>query len=190
MSGHRYEILLLAALLAPSLEACSKGAAEPEESHFKPAAPAPADPGPATLQIIDDVPGKGKAAKAGDKVRVHYTGTLMNGKEFDSSRERGTPFDFTLGKGEVIKGWDDGVVGMKVGGKRRLVIPEALGYGEEGSSPKIPPKAGLKFEVELLEINPVSPAPASTSPDLSSPDQEFDPSMLGDPDQEPTEEPQ
>jgi FKBP-type peptidyl-prolyl cis-trans isomerase len=177
----------VAALVALALPACSKGAAEPAESRYKPAAPAPADPGPATLQITDDVVGKGKAAKAGDKVRVHYTGTLMSGKKFDSSRDRGTPFDFTLGEGGVIKGWDEGVVGMKVGGKRRLVIPEALGYGDNGSSPDIPPKAGLKFDVELLEINPTSPAPNAAP---TSPEQDFDPSMLGDPDQEPQEEPQ
>jgi FKBP-type peptidyl-prolyl cis-trans isomerase len=87
----------------------------------------------------------------------------MNGKKFDSSRDRGTPFDFTLGKSEVIKGWDQGVVGMKPGGKRRLVIPEALGYGDNGSPPNIPPKAGLKFDIELLELNPKSAAPSPSS---------------------------
>ena len=184
MFESRFAILLLAALAGP-LAACSKSVAEPEESHFKPAAPPPADPGPATLQITDDVAGKGKPAKAGDKVRVHYTGTLMNGKKFDSSRDRGTPFDFTLGSGDVIKGWDEGVVGMKVGGKRRLVIPEAMGYGDNGSPPTIPPKAGLKFDIELLEINPTSPAPGP----VPSAEPELDPSMFGDPDQE-QEEPQ
>jgi FKBP-type peptidyl-prolyl cis-trans isomerase FkpA len=176
---------LVAALAALPLAACSKSVAEPQESQFKPAAPPPTDPGPATLQTIDDAPGKGPAAKAGDKVRVHYTGTLMNGKKFDSSRDRGTPFDFTLGKGEVIKGWDQGVAGMKVGGKRRLVIPEALGYGENGSPPNIPPKAGLKFDVELLAINPTGPAPSSSS---ASPGPDFDPSVVGDPDEQPQEE--
>ena len=139
MFAARHTMLLVsavAALAAPSLSACSKGAAEPAESQFKPAPPAPVDPGPATLQIVDDVIGKGKATvKAGDKVRVHYTGTLMSGKKFDSSRDHGPPFDFTVGAGGVIKGWDEGIVGMKVGGKRRLVIPEALGYGETGSPP-------------------------------------------------------
>jgi FKBP-type peptidyl-prolyl cis-trans isomerase len=187
MLAPRLTIVLLAALAAPSLAACSKGPAE-EESHFKPAAAAPVDPGPATLQVTDDLVGKGKAAvKSGDKVRVHYTGTLMSGKKFDSSRDRGTPFDFTVGTGGVIKGWDEGVVGMKVGGKRRLVIPEALGYGEAGSPPDIPPKAGLKFDIELLEINPTTASPASPTPPA---DPELDPSMFGDPDQEPAEEPQ
>ena len=176
-------LLLFLALAASPLVACSKSVAEPAESHFKPAPAPPTDPGPATLQITDDVVGKGKAAAAaGDKVRVHYTGTLMNGKKFDSSRDRGTPFDFTLGKGEVIKGWDEGVVGMKVGGKRRLVIPEALGYGEAGSPPNIPAKAGLKFDIELLEINPKSPPPSA--PSSAPPGHEIDPSMMGDPDED------
>jgi FKBP-type peptidyl-prolyl cis-trans isomerase FkpA len=170
------------ALASSLLPACSKSVAEPAESHFKPAPAPPTDPGPATLQITADVVGKGKVAKDGDKVRVHYTGTLMNGKKFDSSRDRGTPFDFTLGKGEVIKGWDQGVAGMKVGGKRRLVIPEALGYGETGSPPSIPEKAGLKFEVELLDVNPTSPLPSAKEP---APTPDLDPSMLGDPDEAP-----
>jgi FKBP-type peptidyl-prolyl cis-trans isomerase len=177
--------LLFAVLVA--LPACSKNVAEPDESHFKPAPAPPPDPGPATLQIVDDMVGKGKAATSGDKVRVHYTGTLMNGKKFDSSLDKGTPFDFTLGTGGVIKGWDEGVVGMKVGGKRRLVIPQALAYGEAGSPPDIPPKAALKFEIELLEINPTSAAPASSPPGGT---QDFDPSMMGDPDEEQMEEPQ
>jgi FKBP-type peptidyl-prolyl cis-trans isomerase len=162
------------------LPACSKGASEPAESQFKPAAPPPIDPGPATLQSTDEVVGKGPAAKSGDKVRVHYTGTLMNGKKFDSSRDRGTPFDFTLGEGSVIKGWDQGVVGMKAGGKRKLVIPEALGYGENGSPPNIPGKAGLKFDIELLEINPKGALPAA--PNGQRPD--FD-NMMDDPGEEP-----
>jgi len=185
MRRHRHACLLLATLVVVPLSACSKNVAEPDDSHFKPAAPPPPDPGPATLQVIDDVVGKGAAAKTGDKVRVHYTGTLISGKQFDSSRDRGTPFDFTLGAGEVIKGWDEGVVGMKVGGKRRLVIPEALGYGEKGSSPDIPAKAGLRFDIELLEINPKSPSPSAQQPHAEP---ELDPSMMADPDEEPTEE--
>lgn len=156
--------LVALAVLALTL-ACSKGASEPGGSDFKPAPPTPADPGPATLQIIDDLVGKGAVAKAGDTVRVHYTGTLMNGTKFDSSRDRGTPFDFKLGEGAVIKGWDQGVVGMKIGGKRRLVIPQALAYGEEGRPPEIPAKAGLKFDVELLELNPKGAEKAGAPPE-------------------------
>jgi FKBP-type peptidyl-prolyl cis-trans isomerase FkpA len=99
----------------------------------------------------DVVVGTGKEAKAGDKVKVNYTGTLTNGTEFDSSVGK-DPFTFTLGKGEVIKGWDKGVEGMKVGGKRKLTIPHDLGYGDRGSPPKIPPRATLLFDVELLDV--------------------------------------
>jgi FKBP-type peptidyl-prolyl cis-trans isomerase FkpA len=171
-------LVLASALL---LLACSRKVPEPGESTFKPAAavpPAPPDPGPAELETVDEVVGTGRVAKAGDAVRVHYTGTLLNGTKFDSSRDRGTPFDFTIGKGAVIKGWDQGVVGMRVGGKRRLVIPQALGYGEAGSPPNIPPKAGLRFEIELLDVNPkdAAAAPAAPPPDMDpDPDMEQDP---------------
>ena len=165
-------VLALALALGPV--ACSKGVSE-TGSDFKPAPPTPADPGPAKLQTIDDVVGTGEVAKAGDTVRVHYTGTLMNGTKFDSSRDRGTPFDFKLGAGAVIKGWDQGVVGMKVGGKRRLVIPQDLAYGEDGRAPEIPSKAGLKFDIELLELNPKG-AEANPGPPPES--EEFDPRML------------
>ena len=97
-------------------------------------------------------PGKGLAAKTGDTVRVHYTGRLRNGTKFDSSLDRNEPFEFTLGQGQVIKGWDEGVVGMKKGGKRRLTIPSEMAYGKVGSPPKIPPDATLEFDIELLEI--------------------------------------
>jgi FKBP-type peptidyl-prolyl cis-trans isomerase len=130
---------------------CSK-VAEPERSDFKPAPAAPQPPGPEKLEITDDVVGTGQEAKAGDTVRVHYTGTLLNGTKFDSSRDRNEPFEFKLGAGQVIKGWDQGVAGMKVGGKRTLLIPYDLAYGEAGSPPKIPPKAALKFDVELVEV--------------------------------------
>jgi FKBP-type peptidyl-prolyl cis-trans isomerase FkpA len=96
--------------------------------------------------------GTGNATKAGDTVDVHYTGWLKDGKKFDSSLDRKQPFSFKLGAGMVIKGWDEGVQGMKVGGKRKLVIPAELGYGKRGAAGVIPPDAELTFEVELLKI--------------------------------------
>ncbi len=103
------------------------------------------------IEILQE--GSGVAAKKGDNVSVHYTGTLENGEKFDSSLDRGQPFQFTLGVGQVIKGWDEGIVGMKTGEKRKLTIPPELGYGAEGVSGKIPPNSTLIFEVELLKIN-------------------------------------
>jgi FKBP-type peptidyl-prolyl cis-trans isomerase FkpA len=105
------------------------------------------------LQYQDVLVGSGAEAKSGDKVSVHYTGWLSDGTKFDSSVDRNQPFQFTLGAGNVIKGWDEGVAGMKVGGKRRLTIPPDLGYGAEGYPPVIPPDATLIFDVELLGIN-------------------------------------
>ena len=105
------------------------------------------------LQYWDIVVGTGKIAKEGDGVRVHYTGWLDNGKKFDSSVDAGRPFRFVLGNGEVIKGWDEGVAGMKVGGKRQLHIPPDLGYGENGTPDgTIPPNSMLIFDVQLLSI--------------------------------------
>lgn len=105
----------------------------------------------ANALVCDDIViGTGQTAKVGDNVEVHYTGTLMNGKKFDSSHDRGKPFHFTLGIGQVIQGWDEGVVGMKVGGKRKLTIPSEMGYGEWGAGASIPPHSDLQFEVELL----------------------------------------
>jgi len=107
---------------------------------------------PSGLTIEDLVPGEGAAAAAGQSVTVHYTGWLTSGSKFDSSKDRNDPFVFRLGTGQVIRGWDEGVQGMLVGGKRKLTIPPELGYGARGAGGAIPPNATLVFEVELLGI--------------------------------------
>jgi FKBP-type peptidyl-prolyl cis-trans isomerase FkpA len=111
---------------------------------------------PSGLQYIDTVVGSGPTASAGQEVSVHYTGWLFNdgvqGGKFDSSKDRMQPFQFDLGAGMVIKGWDEGVAGMKVGGQRTLIIPSDLGYGARGAGGVIPPNATLKFDVELLGV--------------------------------------
>jgi peptidylprolyl isomerase len=104
------------------------------------------------LKYIDLVEGKGKEVKTGDTALVHYTGTLRGGKKFDSSRDRGKPFEVTLGVGDVIRGWDEGIPGMKEGGKRKLIIPPELGYGAKGQGRDIPPNSELIFEVEVLKV--------------------------------------
>ena len=104
------------------------------------------------VKIETLTPGTGDEAKSGDTLSVHYTGTLTDGKKFDSSRDRNEPFDVTLGQRRVIAGWEQGLLGMKVGEKRRLTIPPDLGYGAKGAGGVIPPNATLTFEVELLAI--------------------------------------
>jgi FKBP-type peptidyl-prolyl cis-trans isomerase len=129
---------------------------EPEETADTSQSTAATDKGaPAgtgKLEKKDLKVGTGAEAKPGQMVTVHYRGTLTNGTKFDASYDRGEPFTFTLGQGQVIKGWDEGVAGMKVGGRRRLVIPPDLGYGPNGSPPKIPGNATLVFEIELLKV--------------------------------------
>ena len=105
-----------------------------------------------SLQVEDTKVGSGPEAQAGQRVSVHYTGTLLDGTKFDSSRDRNEPFEFRLGAAEVIPGWDQGVRGMRVGGTRKLTIPANLAYGARGASGAIPPNAALKFDIELLEV--------------------------------------
>lgn len=104
------------------------------------------------LRYIDHGGGGGRAAKAGDTVSVHYTGTLEDGRKFDSSRDRNQPFQFSLGQGQVIRGWDEGVAGMRVGDRRQLIIPAELGYGSRGAGGIIPPNATLIFDVEVVAL--------------------------------------
>src|SRR5262245_25073736 len=104
------------------------------------------------LKYLDEKVGNGTAVRAGDKVEVHYTGTFKDGKKFDSSKDRREPFEVQVGAGRVIKGWDEGIVGMKVGGTRKLIIPYQLAYGEAGRPPTIPPRSELHFEIELLKV--------------------------------------
>jgi FKBP-type peptidyl-prolyl cis-trans isomerase len=107
---------------------------------------------PSGLQYVDVKLGTGASPKQGQTAVVHYTGWLVDGKKFDSSKDRGQPFTFAVGRGQVIKGWDEGVATMKVGGTRKLVIPPDLAYGARGAGGVIPPNATLTFEVELLEV--------------------------------------
>ena len=149
-------VWLLALLAACSGDApAADVAGEPTEVTYAPALDVSLDEMTRTesgLYLRDLQVGEGATAQVGNEVVVHYTGWLPNGDEFDSSRGAGDPFSFTLGAGSVIDGWDEGVQGMRVGGRRTLVIPPALGYGARGAGGVIPPDATLVFEVELLEV--------------------------------------
>jgi FKBP-type peptidyl-prolyl cis-trans isomerase len=146
-------VVLCASVLALALTACEKAAPEPT-SEPRPSA-APETPEPPDIIIEDQQVGTGTEAKDGDKVKLDYTGRLLKTNfMFDTSKGPGKkPFEFQIGKGGAIKGWDIGVAGMKVGGKRKLTIPSRLAYGEKGHPPNIPGKATLVFEVELLSVN-------------------------------------
>jgi FKBP-type peptidyl-prolyl cis-trans isomerase len=134
---------------ASTAAATANTAAAPQQAKD---ANAPQEKDVTELKIVDLKTGSGDTAEAGKMVKVHYTGWLTDGKKFDSSVDRGDPFKFPLGSGSVIAGWDKGVAGMKVGGKRRLVIPPQMGYGAAGAGGVIPPNATLVFEVELLGV--------------------------------------
>lgn len=150
-------IVLLLLVAAISIPACSqKETTTVPDKAAQSQAATPATSGevttPSGLSYTDLVPGNGAAPTSGKNVTVHYTGWLVDGKKFDSSVDRGQPFVFRIGAGEVIPGWDEGVMSMKVGGKRKLVIPAELGYGAGGAGGVIPPNATLIFEVELLDV--------------------------------------
>ena len=155
-------LIAAAALAALALAACDKTVPEPPAPPPRPVvSAAPEVPEPADLIKEDLSVGTGAEAKDGDKVKVNYTGRLLKTSfMFDTSVGK-KPFDFQLGKASVIKGWDLGVVGMKVGGKRKLTIPSKLGYGDSGSPPKIPGKATLVFDVELLSVGEEADAGAA-----------------------------
>ena len=141
-------------LLAVSLAGCG-GSGERPGGEFNAdlgVDPAALTTAPSGLRYQDLSAGQGAEATEGATALVHYTGWLTDGKKFDSSRDRGEPFAFRVGAGQVIAGWDEGVAGMKVGGRRKLVIPASLGYGQGGAPPVIPPGATLVFDVELLEV--------------------------------------
>jgi FKBP-type peptidyl-prolyl cis-trans isomerase len=150
-------LVAIAAVSIAALSACTKKSAETTsattENTAASSATTDAAKAESDLKIENVKEGAGAEAVNGKQVSVHYTGTLTDGKKFDSSVDRGQPFKFVLGAGQVIRGWDLGVAGMKVGGKRKLTIPPQLGYGERGAGGVIPPNATLLFEVELLEVN-------------------------------------
>jgi peptidylprolyl isomerase len=146
-------IVLLLLLVAIAIPACAqKETSAVAEKKGEPAASAKTVKTPSGLAYMELVPGNGPSPVTGKQVKVHYTGWLENGTKFDSSVDRGEPFIFTIGAGQVIQGWDEGVMSMKVGGKRKLIIPSQLGYGSAGAGGVIPPNATLIFEVELLDV--------------------------------------
>ena len=149
--------VLLASVFVLSLNACKAESTSTTTAQEKPAMTSGTNI--TELQKIDTMPGTGREAEAGFNVTVHYTGWLYDanaegfkGKKFDSSVDRKQPFNFFLGGGQVIQGWDEGFAGMKIGGKRTLIIPSDMGYGERGAGGVIPPNATLVFDVELLEV--------------------------------------
>lgn len=146
MTSFRFCFVVASAALLAGCNNLTSPTAEQAASASKPGAPAP------TAAPVPAAAAQGGGAKAGDKVKVHYVGTLPDGTEFDSSRKRGEPFEFTLGGGQVIKGWDKGIAGMKVGEKKKLVIPPEDGYGSRPMG-KIPPNSTLHFDVELMGIS-------------------------------------
>lgn len=160
---------LLVCFLLPTIAACNERIAEPAPEPKPKTSAEPEPPEPDDLIKEDLQVGTGTEAKDGDKVKVHYTGRLLkNNKVFDSSVGK-APFDVTIGAGGVIKGWDLGLPGMKVGGKRKLTIPSKLGYKDQGSPPKIPPNATLVFEIELLSVGD-EPKDAGASDAAKAPD--------------------
>jgi FKBP-type peptidyl-prolyl cis-trans isomerase len=137
----------------PTTPAAPKASTNLKDTKTKPAIPKPSGAPPKKLVVKDIVVGKGRPAKKGDQLSMQYVGvTFADGKEFDSSWDSGQPFKFQLGKGSVIKGWDQGLVGIKPGGRRELIIPSQLAYGATGQPPSIPPNAALVFIVDALSV--------------------------------------
>jgi peptidylprolyl isomerase len=139
---------------APSAPPAPKASADLKDTKSKPQIPTPTGKPPTKLEVKDIVTGKGRAAKAGDQLSMQYVGvTFSTGTEFDASWDKGQPFDFQLGKGNVIKGWDQGLVGIKPGGRRELIIPAKLAYGSQGQPPSIGPNEPLVFVVDALKVS-------------------------------------
>ena len=161
--------VFLVALVVAVVLATTGGEDTPEafdpNSISKPEVEVPEGDPPEELEIEDITEGEGTEAQPGDTLTMQYVGVnYSNGKEFDSSWEGGEPFTFQIGAGSVIPGWDEGIVGMKVGGRRQLIIPPDLGYGAEGSPPDIPPNETLVFVVDLLDVEATPEAPAPPTP--------------------------